>query len=48
MSIMLLDVVQRVVEEKIRVLEGADDCLVSSSGMNSATTMLLALVSVKK
>ncbi len=34
----------RVVEEKIRELEGAEDCLVSSSGMNSATTMLLALV----
>ena len=26
------------------MLEGAEDCLVSSSGMNSATTMLLALV----
>ena len=34
----------RTLEEKLRVLEGADDCLVSSSGMNSATTMLLALV----
>jgi Cys/Met metabolism PLP-dependent enzyme len=34
----------RAVEEKIRALEGAEDCLVSSSGMNSATTMLLALV----
>ncbi|DBA74100.1 hypothetical protein WJX77_009661 [Trebouxia sp. C0004] len=34
----------RVVEEKIRELEGAEDCLVSSSGMNAATTMLLALV----
>eukprot|EP00891_Asterochloris_glomerata_P001122 jgi/Astpho2/1122/fgenesh1_pm.00020_%23_9_t len=34
----------RVVEEKIRELEGAEDCLVSSSGMNSATTMMLALV----
>ena len=34
----------RVVEEKLRELEGAEDCLVSSSGMNSATTMLLALV----
>jgi len=31
-------------EEKIRILEGAEDCLLSSSGMNSATTMLLALV----
>lgn len=34
----------RACEEKIRLMEGADDCLVSSSGMNSATTMLLALV----
>lgn len=34
----------RACEEKIRELEGAEDCLVSSSGMNSATTMLLALV----
>lgn len=34
----------RACEEKIRALEGAEDCLVSSSGMNSATTMLLALV----
>lgn len=34
----------RACEEKIRTLEGADDCLVSSSGMNAATTMLLALV----
>eukprot|EP00887_Chlorella_sp_A99_P006206 scaffold3.g6206.t1 len=34
----------RAVEEKIRALEGAEDCLVSSSGMNAATTMLLALV----
>lgn len=34
----------RACEEKIRALEGADDCLVSSSGMNAATTMLLALV----
>lgn len=34
----------RTLEEKIRVLEGAEDCLVSASGMNSATTMLLALV----
>lgn len=34
----------RVCEEKIRALEGAEDCLVSASGMNSATTMLLALV----
>lgn len=34
----------RAAEEKIRILEGAEDCLVSSSGMCSATTMLLALV----
>jgi cystathionine gamma-synthase len=34
----------RVVEEKIMSLEGAEDCLLSSSGMCSATTMLLALV----
>jgi cystathionine gamma-synthase len=34
----------RACEEKIRILEGAEDCLVSASGMNSATTMLLALV----
>ena len=34
----------RTAEEKIRVLEAAEDCLVSSSGMNAATTMLLALV----
>ncbi|GAQ80664.1 cystathionine gamma-synthase [Klebsormidium nitens] len=34
----------RVVEQKISALEGAEDTLVSSSGMNSATTMLLALV----
>lgn len=29
----------RACEEKIRELEGAEDCLVSSSGMNSATTV---------
>jgi len=34
----------RVVEEKIMAMEGAEDCLLSSSGMCSATTMLLALV----
>lgn len=34
----------RACEEKIRAMEDADDCLVSSSGMNAATTMLLALV----
>jgi hypothetical protein len=27
-----------------QALEGAEDCLLASSGMNSATTMLLALV----
>jgi len=34
----------RAVEEKIRELEGAEECLVSASGMCAATTMLLALV----
>ena len=34
----------RAVEEKIMALEGADDCIVSSSGMNAVTTMLLALL----
>jgi cystathionine gamma-synthase len=34
----------RTVEEKLMALEGADDALVSASGMCSATTMLLALV----
>lgn len=34
----------RACEEKIRILEGAEDCLVSACGMNAATTMLLALV----
>lgn len=34
----------RAVEEKIAALERTDDCLLSSSGMNSVTTMLLALV----
>lgn len=31
-------------EEKIRQLEGGEDCLLSASGMCTATTMLLALV----
>jgi len=31
-------------EDKIKALEGADDCVVSASGMSAATTMLLALV----
>lgn len=34
----------RTCEEKIKALEGAEDCLLSASGMNSATTLLLALV----
>ncbi|KAL4423773.1 hypothetical protein ABPG75_001074 [Micractinium tetrahymenae] len=34
----------RACEEKICELECAEECLVSSSGMNAATTMLLALV----
>ncbi len=34
----------RACEEKIRAMEGAEDALVSASGMNCATTMLLALV----
>lgn len=32
------------VEEKLMALEGAEDCLLSSSGMNAVTTLLLALV----
>ncbi|KAL6747628.1 cystathionine gamma-synthase [Haematococcus lacustris] len=31
-------------EDKIAQLEGAEDCLVSASGMSSVTTMLMALV----
>lgn len=34
----------RACEEKLRAMEAAEDCLFASSGMNSATTMLLALV----
>ena len=34
----------KVLEDKIKALEMAEDCLVSSSGMNAACTMLLALV----
>ena len=34
----------RAAEEKILALENAEDCLVSASGMNAVTTMLLALV----
>lgn len=32
------------VEDKIKALEGAEDCLISASGMNSVTSMLLSLV----
>lgn len=31
-------------EAKIKALEGAEDCLISASGMNSVTSMLLSLV----
>jgi cystathionine gamma-synthase len=34
----------RAVETKLCALEGGEDCVVSASGMNSVTTMLLALV----
>lgn len=34
----------KAVEEKIKALERAEDCLVSASGMNSVTSMLLSLV----
>eukprot|EP00172_Hildenbrandia_rubra_P003577 Plantae.Rhodophyta-Hildenbrandia_rubra.ctg5905.p1 GENE.Plantae.Rhodophyta-Hildenbrandia_rubra.ctg5905~~Plantae.Rhodophyta-Hildenbrandia_rubra.ctg5905.p1 ORF type:complete len:522 (-),score=97.17 Plantae.Rhodophyta-Hildenbrandia_rubra.ctg5905:1960-3525(-) len=34
----------RVVEEKLMALENAEDALLSASGMNAVTTMLLALV----
>lgn len=34
----------KALEDKIKAMELAEDCLVSSSGMNAATTMLLALV----
>jgi len=34
----------RAAEDKLSALEGAEDSLLSASGMNSATTMLLALV----
>jgi cystathionine gamma-synthase len=34
----------RACEEKIRLLEGGEDCLLSASGMNTAVCMLLALV----
>jgi cystathionine gamma-synthase len=32
------------VQDKIAALEGAEDCLVSASGMNAVTSMLLSLV----
>ncbi|KAG2495311.1 hypothetical protein HYH03_006583 [Edaphochlamys debaryana] len=34
----------KAVEAKIKALEGAEDCLVSASGMNAVTSMLLSLV----
>jgi len=34
----------RALEEKLCELEGGEDCVVSASGMNSVTTLLLALV----
>lgn len=34
----------RAAEEKIMALDRAEDCLLSSSGMNAVTTMLLALI----
>ena len=34
----------RAAEEKLRDLEGGEDCLISASGMNSVTTLLLALL----
>mmetsp|Transcript_56781 Transcript_56781/g.139346 ORF Transcript_56781/g.139346 Transcript_56781/m.139346 type:complete len:618 (-) Transcript_56781:25-1878(-) len=34
----------RAAEEKMMSLEGSEDCVISGSGMNSVTTMLLALV----
>ncbi len=35
---------KRALEEKIRTLEGGEACVVSASGMNAVTTLLLALV----
>ncbi len=35
----------RALEEKLCELEGGEDCVVSASGMNSVTTLLLALMS---
>eukprot|EP01023_Acetabularia_acetabulum_P020589 TRINITY_DN2072_c0_g1_i7.p1 TRINITY_DN2072_c0_g1~~TRINITY_DN2072_c0_g1_i7.p1 ORF type:complete len:497 (-),score=83.00 TRINITY_DN2072_c0_g1_i7:96-1586(-) len=34
----------RTVESKLSALEGSEDCMLSASGMNTATTLLLALV----
>jgi cystathionine gamma-synthase len=34
----------KAVQEKLRALEGAEDCIVSASGMSSVTSMLLSLV----
>nr|QKY14831.1 cystathionine gamma-synthase (CGS) [Polytomella parva] len=34
----------RTCEEKIKALEGAEDCVISASGMNAVTSMLLALI----
>ncbi len=34
----------RAAEEKLRALDGAEACLISASGMNSITTLLLALL----
>lgn len=34
----------RAVEEKLAALEHTDDCIISASGMNAVTTMMLALV----
>lgn len=34
----------QVAEDKIKELEGAEDCLISASGMNAVTSMLLSLV----
>ena len=34
----------RALEEKLCELEGGEDCVVSASGMNSVTTLLLALL----
>lgn len=38
----------KVCEDKLSALEGGESCLLSASGMNTATTMLLALVPAGK